>query len=652
MATRRPLVLLDSGQVGELPVGDDVGGASGALGSLSDVVLTTPADGYVLTYQSSSGTWIDAAPTGGSGTTDHAALSSNLAWTTSGHTGTASRLAGWDGSNVATTYQIGTGAGQVAAGDHTHTGVYAAASHAHAASDITSGTVDVARLPVGTTSGTVAAGDHTHATYTLSAVVPSTAPAAGQVLAGNSGGTAYAPVTVSGSGATISLASTGVMTISGIANTSLANSSVTVTAGTGLSGGGAVALGGSVSLSVSYGTTAGTVAAGDHTHTGVYAAASHTHAAADVTSGTFDAARIPDLSATYAAASHAHGNITSAGAIGSTANLPVITTTSGVLTVGAFGTSSGQFAAGDHTHAQLHDAVTIADSTTIDLTLSGQQISAAAIVQMSITSDASGLKLSGDSASPGNSKLYGTNGSGTKGWYDQPAGGSVSDGDKGDITVSSSGATWTIDNGAVTLAKMANLAQDKFIVRTTASTGVPETATCTAAGRALLDDVDAAAQIATLGFAASGITLPSSATNATWYSGVSQGTYKEIFPDSGVAGDFRVTVPSAGTWIVAANVRTTIDVSSGNIYLTVRLYNVTDAAYATVDGGDYSARLVLIQIGAGSKQQTAGVFWVVATTASKTFALYGKFDGGGTPNGFSISSDSNGYTNLSYARVK
>ena len=41
---------------------------------------------------------------------------------------------------------------------------------------------------------------------------------------------------------------------------------------------------------------------------------------------------------------------------------------------------------------------------------------------MSITADASGVKLSGDAAAPGNDKLYGTDGSGVKGWYSQPSG--------------------------------------------------------------------------------------------------------------------------------------------------------------------------------------------------------------------------------------
>ncbi len=61
-------------------------------------------------------------------------------------------------------------------------------------------------------------------------------------------------------------------------------------------------------------------------------------------------------SSDYASASHAHGNITAAGAIGSTANLPVITTTSGALTVGAFGTGATNFTAGND--ARLSDART------------------------------------------------------------------------------------------------------------------------------------------------------------------------------------------------------------------------------------------------------------------------------------------------------
>jgi len=54
-------------------------------------------------------------------------------------------------------------------------------------------------------------------------------------------------------------------------------------------------------------------------------------------------------------------------------------------------------------------------------------------------------------------------------------------------------------DAAVSLAKMANLAQDQFIGRTTASTGVPETATITASARTVLDDTSVSAMVDTLG---------------------------------------------------------------------------------------------------------------------------------------------------------
>ena len=65
-------------------------------------------------------------------------------------------------------------------------------------------------------------------------------------------------------------------------------------------------------------------------------------------------------------------------------------------------------------------------------------------------------------------------------------GGGISDGDKGDITVSGSGAVWTIDSGVVSLSKMADLATSTIIGRATAGTGVPEALTA-AQATALLD---------------------------------------------------------------------------------------------------------------------------------------------------------------------
>lgn len=57
----------------------------------------------------------------------------------------------------------------------------------------------------------------------------------------------------------------------------------------------------------------------------------------------------------------------------------------------------------------------------------------------------------------------------------------ISNGDKGDITVTASGATWTVDNDVVTNAKAANMATATIKGRTTAGTGDPEDLTVTQA---------------------------------------------------------------------------------------------------------------------------------------------------------------------------
>jgi hypothetical protein len=67
----------------------------------------------------------------------------------------------------------------------------------------------------------------------------------------------------------------------------------------------------------------------------------------------------------------------------------------------------------------------------------------------------------------------------TKAYVDASFSGGVPlvDGDKGDVTVTGSGATWTVDNDVVTFAKMQNIPTDTLIGRDTAGTGDPESIT-------------------------------------------------------------------------------------------------------------------------------------------------------------------------------
>ena len=72
-----------------------------------------------------------------------------------------------------------------------------------------------------------------------------------------------------------------------------------------------------------------------------------------------------------------------------------------------------------------------------------------------------------------------TDGAGTLTWT---ASGALTDGDKGDITVSNSGATFTIDNDVVGLAQLAHMATARVVGRTTPGNGSPELLTISGTG--------------------------------------------------------------------------------------------------------------------------------------------------------------------------
>lgn len=180
--------------------------------------------------------------------------------------------------------------------------------------------------------------------------------------------------------------------------------------------------------------------------------------------------------------------------------------------------------------------------------------------------------------------------------------GGVTDGDKGDITVSATGSSWVIDNQAVTYAKIQNVsATDKLLGRSTTGAGSVEEITCTAAGRAILDDADASAQRTTLG-------LGTLATQSGTFSGTSSGTN---------TGDQTITLTSDVTGSGTGSFATTI--AAGVVSTSKLGGDITTAGKALLDDADASAQRTTLGLGSiATLAAPSGT--VVGTTDTQTLS--------------------------------
>jgi len=152
------------------------------------------------------------------------------------------------------------------------------------------------------------------------------------------------------------------------------------------------------------------------------------------------------------------------------------------------------------------------------------------------------------------------------------ASGGISDGDKGDITVSGAGTVWTIDNEAITLAKIQNIATNRVLARSTAGVGSVEELTLPDF-RTLINVEDGADVTDTANVTAAGAVMDSELTNEAAVKALNQGVATTDTPEFDGVLSYR---PQGTLMTASANLDTItpyqfydVNANAGAIVITV-----------------------------------------------------------------------------------
>lgn len=190
----------------------------------------------------------------------------------------------------------------------------------------------------------------------------------------------------------------------------------------------------------------------------------------------------------------------------------------------------------------------------------------------------------------------------------------LTDGDKGDITLSSSGTVWTIDNDVVTYAKMQNVsATDKILGRVSASAGDVEEITFTDQAQQLADDTSFSDMRTTLGLG----TIATQAANNVSITGGS------------ITGITDLAVADGGTGAsTAADARTNLGLvagGSGDIWV--------EKAGDTITGElivQQATNINTLAVGGANPDATSGSMISFETDWDKKLVFWGDSDEGYT----------------------